>query len=83
MTKFFHVVGGQGSGKSGLILAVAKQLEQRGIRCAGQDPDGFTSRREAVSLKPSADVYFIEHSCDEDLDALPGDTVIRISVQGA
>lgn len=82
MTKFFHVVGVQGSGKSGLILAVAKQFEQRGVRCAGQDPDVFKSRREALAQRPDADVYFIEHQRDDDVDALDGETVIRISVQG-
>lgn len=80
MTTFFHVVGEQGVGKSMVILALANDFEARGQRCAGQDPDVFTSRREALEQCPHADVYFIEYLREEDMRAFPGEIVVRLSM---
>lgn len=78
MTDFVHVVGEQGVGKSMLILALAAQYQAQGSVCAGQHPDIFTSRAEALEAAPDAQVYFIEHLDDSTLDALPGELVIRM-----
>lgn len=78
-TTFIHVVGGQGAGKSMLILALAAQYQARGQVCAGQDPQIFTSRSEAAEVAPDADVCFVEHRDDSEMDALPGELVIRLS----
>lgn len=78
-TTFIHVVGGQGVGKSMLILALAAQHQARGLVCAGQDPEIFGSRREALEMAPQADVCFVEHLDELTMDAMPGETVIRIS----
>lgn len=82
-TTFIHVVGGQGVGKSMLVLALAAQYKARGLACAGQDPEVFTSRSEAVERAPVADVCFVEHADERALDALPGELVIRISKAGS
>jgi len=74
----FHVVGTQGVGKSTLILALAAQHEARGRVCAGQDPDVFTSLKEALAEKPGADVYFIEHLRMDTAKAGPRDFVIQM-----
>lgn len=79
MTTFIHVVGGQGVGKSMLILALAAQYQARGLVCAGQDPEVFTSRSEALESAPGADVCFVEHLCEQGLDALPGELVIAMA----
>lgn len=78
-TTFIHVVGGQGVGKSLLILALAAQYQARGLVCAGQDPQVFTSRSEAEEVAPDANVCFVEHQDDSQLDALPGELVVRLS----
>lgn len=77
-TTFIHVVGEQGVGKSMLILALAAQYQARGLLCAGQDPQLFSSRAEAVEVAPEANVCFVEHLDDSTLDALPGELVIRM-----
>ncbi len=78
MTTFIHVVGGQGVGKSMLILALAAQYQARGLVCAGMDPQLFTCRAEAAEVAPEANVCFVEHLDDSTLDALPGELVIRM-----
>lgn len=78
MARFIHVVGEQGVGKSMLIWALAAQHQDRGFVCAGQHPDIFNSRAEALEAVPGADVYFIEHHKDSTVDALPGELVIRM-----
>jgi len=83
MATFIHVVGGQGVGKSMLVLAMAAQYAARGQVCAGSDPEVFTSRCEALQQRPDADVYFIEVQNDSELDALPGELVIRMARQEA
>ncbi len=71
MTVFYHVVGRQGIGKSQLVLALAGQFQRQGLVCAGQDPDVFTSRGEALRERPGAEVYFIEHQDESEIDDLP------------
>ena len=78
MATFVHVVGGQGVGKSLLIVALAAQHAARGRVCAGNDPEIFNSKREALKERPDADVYFIECCDDSELDAIPGELVIRM-----
>lgn len=80
MAMVFHVVGRPGTGKSTLILGLARHYEVLGQQCAGHDPDVFHSRKQALQEAPGADVYFIEHSTMSTVDALPGERVIRIDV---
>lgn len=82
-TTFIHVVGEQGIGKSTLILDMAARYTAAGYACAGQHPDIFTSRQEALEAVPDAKVYFIEHQEESTLDALPGELVIRLQRAGA
>ena len=79
MTKVFHVVGEQGSGKSILILMLADGYAARGLKCAGQDPEpAFSSTAQARAAHPSADVLFVEHLPDDGFTPQPGDTIIRL-----
>lgn len=79
MARFIHVVGVQGSGKSELIRAMARDYEAAGLVCAGQDPDIFESRGQALATSPRADVYFIEYCRMQDVRALPGERVIQLA----
>lgn len=49
---------------------------------AGQDPDIFTSREEALRERPGASVYFIEYQAAAEVRALPGELVITMCVAG-
>lgn len=81
MARFFHLVGGYGTGKTTLAVALSERFEAQGIVCAGADaPEvGFIhTRAQARSCWPDAQVIFLEHLSDDTLDAGPGDVVIRI-----
>jgi hypothetical protein len=83
MVRVIHVVGLPGAGKSTLILAMAESYQAHGLRCAGQDPDTFESRAEALASAPGADVYFIEYLDEARVEALPGELVIRMAREGS
>lgn len=78
MAQFIHVVGPHGAGKSQLIRALARDYVARGIVVAGDDPEVFSNRYDAVRRRPGAQVYFIEHLDADALDAQPGELVIRL-----
>jgi hypothetical protein len=66
-----------------LIMDMAARYMAAGSVCAGQHPDIFTSRQEALDAAPGAEVYFIEHQDGSTLDALPGELVIRMEREPA
>lgn len=77
----YHVVGEQGVGKSMLSLAMAERFQARGLVCAGHHPEIFTTLQEAQAQRPGADVYFVEHQGEPEVEQVLGANVFVIRIE--
>ena len=83
MARVFHIVGIQGSGKSAHAVALGKQFEAQGLKCAGMnDPESefINTRTQAINRWPDADVIFVEYLHGPPPEVVPGDVVVTLEL---
>lgn len=83
MARVFHIVGIQGSGKSAHAVALGKQFEAQGLKCAGMnDPESefINTRTQAINRWPDADVIFVEYLQGPPPEVAPGDIVVTLEL---